>query len=107
VLDVVADVTEPADLERFVTGAMGRFGRIDGLVNNAGRSAAKRVGDSTDADWDDDLALKLYGAIRLTRLVLPYLATNGGAIVNVLAIGAKAPGRVRRRRPSRGQRGSR
>jgi len=92
VLDVVADVTEPADLERFVTGAMGRFGRIDGLVNNAGRSAAKRAGDSTDADWDDDLALKLYGAIRLTRLVLPYLATNGGAIVNVLAIGAKAPG---------------
>ena len=35
VLDVVADVTEPADLERFVTGAMGRCGRIDGLVNNA------------------------------------------------------------------------
>ena len=45
-----------------------------------------------DADWDDDLLLKLYAAVRLARLVLPHLRVNGGSIVNVLAIGAKTPG---------------
>jgi len=93
VLGVVADVMVPADLGRFVDAAVDRFGdRIDGLVNNAGRSAAKRIAETTDTDWDDDLQLKLYAAVRLTRLVLPHLARPGGAIVNVLAVAAKTPG---------------
>jgi NAD(P)-dependent dehydrogenase (short-subunit alcohol dehydrogenase family) len=90
-LAVRADVTLPGDLARFVDGALDRFGRIDGLVNNAGRSAAKPVADTTDDDWGEDLDLKLMAAVRLTRLVLPHLARDGGSIVNVLAIGAKAP----------------
>jgi NAD(P)-dependent dehydrogenase (short-subunit alcohol dehydrogenase family) len=92
VLGVVADVTRPEHLVRFVEEAVARWGRIDGLVNNAGRAAAKRVADTEDADWDDDLQLKLYSAIRLTRLSLPHLRPHGGAIVNTLAIAAKAPG---------------
>jgi NAD(P)-dependent dehydrogenase (short-subunit alcohol dehydrogenase family) len=88
---VVADVTVVGDLAAFVGAAVGRWGRVDGLVNNAGRSAAKPVADSTDAEWEDDLALKLLAAVRLTRLVLPHLRATGGSIVNVLAIGAKAP----------------
>ena len=42
-LVVKADVTRPADLERFVNAAVARWGRLDGLVNNAGRSAAGRI----------------------------------------------------------------
>ncbi|HXT94237.1 MAG TPA: SDR family NAD(P)-dependent oxidoreductase, partial [Trebonia sp.] len=38
-LVVQADVTHPADLERFVDAAVARWGRLDGLVNNAGKSA--------------------------------------------------------------------
>ena len=91
-LDVVADVARPDDLARFVEAARTRWGRIDGLVNNAGRSAAVAVADSTDAEWEEDLALKVMGAVRLSRLVLGDLAASGGAVVNVLAIGAKAPG---------------
>ena len=49
------------------------------------------MADSTDAEWEDDLDLKLLAAVRLTRLVLPHLREAGGSIVNVLAIGAKAP----------------
>jgi NAD(P)-dependent dehydrogenase (short-subunit alcohol dehydrogenase family) len=49
------------------------------------------VADTTDDDWGEDLDLKLMAAVRLTRLVLPHLARDGGSIVNVLAIGAKAP----------------
>jgi NAD(P)-dependent dehydrogenase (short-subunit alcohol dehydrogenase family) len=93
VLGVVADVTSPRDLAAFVEAVVDTFGpRIDGLVNNAGRSAAKRIADTDDLDWDADLQLKLYAAVRLTRLVLPHMARPGGSIVNVLAIAAKSPG---------------
>jgi len=91
VVDVVADVAVPDDLHRFVDEVVSRWGRIDGLVNNAGRSAGRPVAETTDAEWDEDLQLKLYAAVRLTRLALPYLRAGGGAVVNVLAIGAKAP----------------
>jgi len=89
---VPADVSDVADLERFVGAALGRWGRIDGLVNNAGRSAAQRVEDLDDAAWESDLSLKLLAAARLARLTIPHLRQTGGAIVNVLALAAKAPG---------------
>ena len=92
VLEVPADVTEPADLSRFVDSAAQRWGRIDAVVNNAGRSSAMPVAESLDADWDEDLQLKVYAAVRLTRFALPHLRQHGGAIVNTLALAAKAPG---------------
>ncbi|HXR53473.1 MAG TPA: SDR family oxidoreductase [Acidimicrobiales bacterium] len=92
VAGVVADVTRPEDIARFVETALERWGRIDGVVNNAGRSAAKPLTDTTDEDFDGDLSLKLYAAARLCRLTLEHLGAHGGSIVNVLAIGGKAPG---------------
>jgi NAD(P)-dependent dehydrogenase (short-subunit alcohol dehydrogenase family) len=92
VVAVPADVSDPGDLERFVATALERWGRIDGVVNNAGRSAAQRVEDLDDAAWESDLALKLLAAARLSRLTIPHLRSTGGAIVNVLALAAKAPG---------------
>jgi NAD(P)-dependent dehydrogenase (short-subunit alcohol dehydrogenase family) len=92
VLALPTDVTDPAALERLVAATLGRWGRIDGVVNNAGRSAASPVADSTDELWEADLQLKLFAALRLSRLAIPALARTGGTIVNVLAIAAKAPG---------------
>jgi NAD(P)-dependent dehydrogenase (short-subunit alcohol dehydrogenase family) len=89
---VPADVSDPSDLERFVGVALERWGRIDGLVNNAGRSAAQRVEDIDDQAWEADLALKVLAAARLARLTIPHLRRTRGAIVNVLALAAKAPG---------------
>jgi NAD(P)-dependent dehydrogenase (short-subunit alcohol dehydrogenase family) len=89
---VPADVSDVGDLERFVGTALERWDRIDGLVNNAGRSAAQRVEDLDDAAWESDLTLKLLAAARLARLTIPHLRQTGGAIVNVLALAAKAPG---------------
>src|ERR1700753_2621273 len=92
-LAVQADVTSPADLERFVDAAVTRWGRLDGLVNNAGQSAAGRVDQVPDEDWIADLDLKGLAAVRCTPLAFPHLiAAGGGAIVNVLNIGAKAAG---------------
>jgi NAD(P)-dependent dehydrogenase (short-subunit alcohol dehydrogenase family) len=92
VLAVAADVTRPADLEQFVNAAADRWHRIDGLVNNAGKSAAGRIDEVPDEAWTEDLELKVLAAVRCTRLALPHLrAAGGGSIVNVLAVGAKAP----------------
>jgi NAD(P)-dependent dehydrogenase (short-subunit alcohol dehydrogenase family) len=92
-LVVQADVTHLADLQRFVDAATDRWGRLDGLVNNAGKSAAGRVDQVSDEDWIEDLNLKVLGAVRCTRLAVPHLvAAGGGAIVNVLALAGKAPG---------------
>jgi NAD(P)-dependent dehydrogenase (short-subunit alcohol dehydrogenase family) len=92
-LAVPADVTRAADLERFVEAAVTRWGRLDGLVNNAGRSAAGRVDQVSDEEWLADLELKVLAAARGTRLAVPHLtAAGGGAIINVLNVGAKAAG---------------
>jgi NAD(P)-dependent dehydrogenase (short-subunit alcohol dehydrogenase family) len=93
VLAVRADVTRPDELAGFVSAAVERWQRIDGLVNNAGRSASGGIEQISDEAWTADLDLKLLAAVRTVRLVLPHLrAAGGGSIVNVLAVAAKAPG---------------
>jgi NAD(P)-dependent dehydrogenase (short-subunit alcohol dehydrogenase family) len=92
-LAVRADVTSLADLERFVGAAFAQWGRLDGLVNNAGKSSAGPIDQVSDEDWTADLDLKVLAAARCTRLAVPHLvAAGGGAIVNVLNVGAKAAG---------------
>jgi NAD(P)-dependent dehydrogenase (short-subunit alcohol dehydrogenase family) len=91
VLDVVGDVRRVEDLSRFVESARARWGRIDGLANNAGELAAGPFPDHDDTVWEEDLALKLMGAVRLTRLALPALRESKGAVLNTLAISGKAP----------------
>ncbi|WP_250283453.1 SDR family oxidoreductase [Frankia sp. CiP1_Cm_nod2] len=92
VLAVPADVTDVDALDRFVTAAHSRWGRVDAIVNNAGRSAGGELAAVTDQQWQDDLELKLFAAIRLSRLALDHLrASDAAAVVNVLATAAKAP----------------
>ena len=87
-----ADVSNPADLDSFVEAALARWGRIDGVVHNAGRAAGGPIQSIEDAAWESDFQLKLMAAVRLTRLALPELRATGGSIVFTLAISAKAPG---------------
>ena len=92
VLAVECDVTELSELERLIAAVEDRFGRLDGLVNNAGRSAAGTLAATPDADWIGDLDLKLMAAVRLTRLALPMLeASTAASVINVLATAGKAP----------------
>jgi NAD(P)-dependent dehydrogenase (short-subunit alcohol dehydrogenase family) len=86
-----ADVEQAGDIQGFVDAVADRWGRIDGVVHNAGRSAAGKLEDMDDAAWEGDLQLKLMGAVRLTRLALPYLRERGGSAVFTLAMAAKAP----------------
>ena len=93
IVPVAADVRRADEIERVVATALERFGRLDILVNNAGTSAAGPFGTVSDEDWQADLELKLFAAIRACRLALPHLrAAGGGSIINLLNIGAKQPG---------------
>jgi NAD(P)-dependent dehydrogenase (short-subunit alcohol dehydrogenase family) len=91
VLDFAGDVRRSEDLAGFVEAATARWGRIDGVANNAGELAAGSFADHDDEVWEQDLALKLMGAVRLTRLALPALRETKGAVVNTLAVSGKAP----------------
>ena len=87
-----ADVSSSADLEAFVQAAVGRWGRIDGIVHNAGRASGGALESIDDATWESDVQLKLMAAVRLTRLALPHLRASRGAVLFTLAMAAKAPG---------------
>ncbi|HUC04928.1 MAG TPA: SDR family oxidoreductase [Acidimicrobiales bacterium] len=92
VLAVAADVSVAADVERFVQAVADRWGRIDGIVHNAGRSAAGSLDALDDEAWAADLELKLMGAVRLTRCALDHLRRSRGSVLFTLAMAAKAPG---------------
>lgn len=91
VCECQGDVRRVEDLERFVELALARWRRIDGLANNAGELSAGVFAEHDDEVWEQDLALKLMGAVRLTRLALPALRESRGAVLNTLAISGKAP----------------
>jgi len=93
VLAVPADMSRPEDVRRFVETAAERFGRIDVLVNNAGRSFARYFEEVTDEDWQSDLDLKFMATVRAVRLVVPRMRqVGGGRIISVVMIGGKQPG---------------
>jgi 3-oxoacyl-[acyl-carrier protein] reductase len=93
VLAVCADVTTAANCARFIQQTVERFGRLDILVNNAGRSSAMPFEEADDEVWQEDIEVKLYGAIRCTRLAIPHMRKQGGGrIINMTTIGGKQPG---------------
>jgi len=92
-LAVAADMSKPADVERFMNAVIGHFGRIDILVNNAGTSARGKFLEVDDQAWSADLELKVFGAIRCSRLAVPHMKKQGGGrIVNITISSAKQPG---------------
>ena len=93
VLAVAADMSKAADIERFMKAVVDRFGRVDILVNNAGTSARGKFLEIEDKTWASDIELKVFGAIRCSRLAVPHMKKNGGGrIVNITISGAKQPG---------------
>jgi NAD(P)-dependent dehydrogenase (short-subunit alcohol dehydrogenase family) len=93
VLPVQGDVTEPSTVSRVVKSTLDQFGRIDILVNNAGTSMAKAFEAVSDDDWESDFDLKVWGAIRLIRAVIPEMRkVGGGRIINVTNLAGRTPG---------------
>ena len=86
------DVTKADQIAAAYADVMKTFGRVDIVVNNAGISQTGPFASITDEVWQADLDLKLFAAIRLTRLAWPQMVERRwGRVINVLNIGAKAP----------------
>ena len=93
VVAIPTDVMEPDQVQALIDQTVDEFGRIDIIVNNAGTSAGGPFLGVSDEAWQHDLDLKLYGAIRTSRLAVPIMREQGGGrIINVTNLGAKAPG---------------
>jgi NAD(P)-dependent dehydrogenase (short-subunit alcohol dehydrogenase family) len=85
----VADLSVAGAAERCVATALGRFGRLDLVVNNAGATKRGDFLALTDADWAEGFGLKLFGAVRLCRAAWPALRERRGAIVNIAGVGGR------------------
>jgi 3-oxoacyl-[acyl-carrier protein] reductase len=79
-----ADVADGAQAERLVAAVIERFGRIDGLVNNAGQTLVGPFLEIQPAQWNEVIATDLTAAYHTCRAVLPSMVERGsGAIVNI------------------------
>jgi NAD(P)-dependent dehydrogenase (short-subunit alcohol dehydrogenase family) len=96
-LAVPADVGDQAQCRRLVAAAVERFGHIDVLVNNAGRSAHALFEDVPDLAWYEELMrINLWGSVWCTQAALPYLKASTGRIVAVSSLAGLVgvPGRT-------------
>jgi ketoreductase len=88
----VVDVRDTASVDAFVQSAVDRFGTVDVLVNNAGRSGGGVTADITDELWEDVVETNLNSVFRMTRAVL---TTGGmrhkdrGRIINIASTAGK------------------
>src|SRR5499426_3343666 len=91
-LPLSADMTRAVDCEAVVAATVRQFGGVDILLNNAGTSSAAPFEKVSDESWQADFDLKVMGAIRMSRLVIPHMKQRGGGrIINVTTVGGKAP----------------
>lgn len=85
------DLREPRSAEVLVGSALERFGRIDALLNIAGAVPQIDLFEMTDAQWEDDIALKLHGARRLTIRAWDALKASNGSVVLISGSAALDP----------------
>jgi 3-oxoacyl-[acyl-carrier protein] reductase len=79
-----ADIGDGSQAERLVAEVIDRFGRIDGLVNNAGKTQVGPFLGIDPTEWDEVLRTDLTAAFHTTRAVLPSMVERGsGSIVNM------------------------
>ena len=88
----VADLREPAAAGRVVEATIAALGGIDLVVNCAGATKRGDFLTLSDEDWSDGFALKLHGAVRLTRAAWPHLKARRGAVMNIAGVGGRTPG---------------
>lgn len=89
---VHADVSNEVDVTRAVSAAIGRFGRVDILINNAGIAPAGTVELMPVATWDENYAVNVRGVFLMCQSVIPHMkAQRWGRILNAASFAAIIP----------------
>uniref|UniRef100_F6U261 Branched-chain-amino-acid aminotransferase n=2 Tax=Ornithorhynchus anatinus TaxID=9258 RepID=F6U261_ORNAN len=84
---VLCDVTREEELQTLFSETLRRFGRLDCLVNNAGRHPGpERIEETTAQEFRDLLELNLLGYYTASKLALPYLRQTQGNIINISSL---------------------
>ncbi|HEX5392250.1 MAG TPA: pteridine reductase [Rhodocyclaceae bacterium] len=86
-----AALDDLSSLEALVAQTLERFGRLDGLVNNASSYFRTPMGSITETAWDDLTGSNLKGPLFLSQAAAPALHQSGGSIVNITDIHAAQP----------------
>jgi NAD(P)-dependent dehydrogenase (short-subunit alcohol dehydrogenase family) len=93
VLGIYADITQQPDVDRLFGETLDRFGRLDVLVNCAGRSMRGKVLDTTPEQFRDLMELNFFALVRCTRAAVPHLLEQRGHVVNIGSLAAKSAAR--------------
>lgn len=93
VLGIPANITKQADVDRVFAETIEKFGQLDVLVNNAGRSMRGKILDTTPEQFRDLLELNLIALVRCTRAAAPHLLARRGHVVNIGSLAAKSAAR--------------
>jgi meso-butanediol dehydrogenase/(S,S)-butanediol dehydrogenase/diacetyl reductase len=88
-LAVPTDITDPAAVSALLAATEERFGRLDGVVLNAGVVHSVPVAGHDDASWSETLRTNLDGAMYVARDSLPLLERTGGSLVAVSSVAAR------------------
>ena len=84
------DATDAANNAAWVAATMDRFGRIDGLVNNAGTGGKANIEDPDETAFDTMWQVNTKAPMRMIRLALPHLRASGsGRVINVVSLSGK------------------
>ena len=90
---VRGDVTDPAACARIVDETAAHFGRIDGLINNAGLMLGRLPSlEASDEHIQDVIDLNVGSILRVTRAAAPWLERQGGFIINTTSVAARNGG---------------
>ncbi len=91
-LAVPTDVTDPAQVQALIGETVDRYGRVDGLVNNAGAGAFYRIDQIDPESFLDLLNLNVVSVLSSIQAVLPHMkAAGGGRIVNISSGSTRTP----------------
>ena len=89
---VPADVTRQEDVDRLIEETIARFGKLDMLVNCAGRSTRGDILSTTAEDFEQLLDLNFIALVRCTLAAAPHLLQSKGHLVNIASLAAKSAG---------------
>ena len=88
----IVDARSKESIENWANTIVAEYGRIDGLVINAGGPPAGRFDDFEEQDWYNAFELTLMSAVRMVHAVLPTMRQQGkGAILTVTSLSVKEP----------------